>query len=106
MNISELPEPDFVKEWVLDTGTSNSVISREDVADPERIRPAAKSKKALTANGVITMDKVLDTWLPALSDYIPAFVLKSTPNALSIGRLSTEFGYTFWWDGFMHVPRL
>ena len=68
----EVPRPmdgvvDRVTEWILDTGASYNLIDVRDVVLPtERLRKALHPKCVTSANGLITLDTVVDTLIPAL----------------------------------------
>ena len=60
----------------------------------------------MSANGLITFDKVIETRVPLLGQSLQAYVLPNTANALALGRLCAEYGYSFWWCSFRKEPRL
>ena len=106
MNLEEVLMADYVVEWILDTGTSNAVINAPEIRDATRIEKASKPKRAMSANGIITFDQILETRVPLLGRSFQAYVLPNTANALALGRLCTEFGYSFWWGAFRKEPKL
>ena len=82
---------DRVAEWILDTGASYNLIDVRDVVQPtERLRKAQPPKCVTGANGLITLDTVVDTLIPALQESCMAYARPGTANALSMGELCLE----------------
>ena len=104
MNLEEVLMSDHAVEWILGTWTSNAVINAPEIRDVTRIEKTSKPKKAMSANGVITFDQNLETRVPLLGRAFQAYVLPNTANALALGRLCAEFGFSFWWGSFKKEP--
>ena len=51
----------------------------------------------LTAKGEEHVDKKVEMYLDSLGVSVPALALDDCPNAVSLGRLVVELGYTFKW---------
>ena len=60
-----------------------------------------RPRRVSTAGGIITVDQVEETRIPMLYEHLNAYVLPSTPNALSLGKLCADQGFTFDWDGLL-----
>ena len=93
---AEMPIVDHVVEWLLDSGTSNTVMGERYVHDLEtRVEMVDNPKVCSTANGKIVLDKRVRTFIPSIQEEVFGFVLKDTASAASLGRLCTEHGCSF-----------
>ena len=69
---------------------SKALISRENIFK------SPKSVRISTANGIVDVTERAYCSIPSLGITVEAILLKSTPPALSLGRL-IESGYLFHW---------
>ena len=51
-----------------------------------------------TPGGVVDADKIFSFYVPELGEPIDAYVMKSSPTVMSIGRRCMTMGYTFVWN--------
>ena len=77
---------DDVPSFLVDSGASHALIDLKMVVNPEvRVRPAHVQRNVNTANGVIRLDKVVDTMIPSIQEVITAYGRDGTANVLSMG---------------------
>ena len=69
----------------------------EDILRNERhkIRKSDTPLIFVTANGEVPRDKVIATDIPQLGITRDMYVMKDSPNVISIGRLIIDDGYDF-----------
>ena len=87
-----------IKEWILDTGTENHLISADRCCEEEDdIVEAERPLRLATANGEIVADKRVSKRVGALGTTIDLLVLDHTVEAISVGRLVLEGEFSFHW---------
>ncbi len=87
-----------VKEWIVDTGTENHLISADKCCMiDDDIVEVDRPLRLATANGEITADKRVTKEVSALDTTINPLILDKTVDAISVGRLVIEDGFSFHW---------
>ena len=87
-----------VKEWIVDTGTENHLISLKHCeSDYGESYPADRPLRLATANGVVVADRRIKKSVKGLNTVIDPLVLPETVDALSVGRLVVDHQYSFHW---------
>ena len=85
--------------WILDTGSSNHLVSPSSL--PKKLRGAieqnAHAVRLATANGIIEATDVIDVDIQSLGAKACVLVLPNTPAVLPIGRLIEDHGCTSKW---------
>ncbi len=81
--------------WLMDTGCRQDIISAEGACNLSQ--HPAKKICFHAANGEVATGRVVRAQREALRGDVEAYVLPSTPRALSIGRRCVEEGYSFAW---------
>ena len=91
---------DVVCSLIIDSGAGQHIISMKDLAgiDNTTIRPC-RPISFETANGRSTSRKTALFKIRDLDDEFEGYILDNSPTLLSLGRLVTENGYRFAWDG-------
>ena len=90
---------DHMPPWIVDTGTAYHLQSTGTV-DEGYLRVSPQPRSVRSANGVFVMDKETDTTIPSLGPHCPPQQMRvwdKTPNALSVGRLVCNHGFSFVW---------
>ena len=77
-------------------GSPLDLIHRPDVSDCEGSIEQGKKVRLATANGETVSSEVLPLRLERLGEDILPYVLKSTPNVLSLGRRIIIDGFSFY----------
>ena len=87
-----------IKEWIIDTGTENHLIGADKCCEEEDdIRDVERPLRLATANGEIVADKRVAKKVGALDTTIDPLILDRTIDAISVGRLVLENGFSFHW---------
>eukprot|EP00974_Lingulodinium_polyedra_P008368 797644-Lingulodinium_polyedra.AAC.1 len=72
--------------WLMDTGCGHDLITSSDAQKmKDFIRKATTSVNFNTANGTARGTEVVDLFVKEFGVNVEPYVLKSTPNVLSIG---------------------
>ena len=101
----EIPRLDST--WILDSGASYDLVGQKEVAAFSRqIRRSSEPITLLTANGPVPATRSIKLDVPGLEDYPEHYVLRDTPNALSLGKRCKKFGYGFNWEPWSDNPTL
>ena len=80
-------------------------LANESTLDPDAPIGSPDEQVILdTANGEIEADTVAHIQIPKIDEDIEPFVLKSTPDVLTIGKRCLKFGYGFHWNPFDPQP--
>ena len=88
-----------VRRWLVDTGCPFDLIAERDLETHEEsyIKRASKFIRLATPNGIVDADKIISFKVPQLGEPIDAYLMKSTPTVMSIGRRCMQHGYSFVW---------
>ena len=89
-----------VRRWLVDTGCPFDFIAYNDLESTEAnfVKKASKLVRMATPNGVVDADKIVSFSVPELGEPIDAYIMKSSPTVMSIGRRCVTMGYTFVWN--------
>ena len=93
--------------WLVDSGTGNHLIWAKEIEC--RRKDIVKSDEALnlrTASCITVADERIPVKMKRLNTEITPLVLEYTPNALSLGRLVVEEGFSFTWEAYQPSPLL
>ena len=93
--------------WLVDSGTGNHLIWAKEIEG--RRKDIIKTDEALnlwTANGITVADERIPVKMKRLKTEITPLILEYTPNALSLGRLVVEEGFSFTWEAYFPAPLL
>ena len=84
-------ECDVVKEWLIDTGCGNDLLSKRDVASvKEYVRKAKRPVVFHTANGSTTTNSVAWIHISELDENITPYVMSNAPLVLTVGYRCME----------------
>ena len=85
--------------WLVDSGTGNHLTWAKEIEG--RRKDIIKTDEALnlwTANGITVADERIPVKMKRLKTEITPLILEYTPNALSLGRLVVDEGFSFTWE--------
>ena len=92
---------DLADQWIVDSGTCAHIMGIGYVADPdERLLTSKEPMVVSTANGTLEMPNYVNSLIPGLGASIMVNIAKSSPAALSLGKLCKDLGYEFHWKPF------
>ena len=87
-----------VREWIIDTGTENHMVSRSRcVDDSDQPFKVDRPLRLATASGEITADQRIHKNVNAIGTILDRLVLDKTVDAISVGRLVLEKNFSFHW---------
>ena len=87
-----------VREWIIDTGTENHLVSRSRcVDDSNQLFKVDRPLRIATANGEITADQRIHNNMNTIGTILGPLVLDKTVDAISVGRLVLERNFSFHW---------
>ena len=90
---------------MLDTGASYHVMDSKVVRRPkERIKQSIDGKRVSTANGLVTLDREVETNVLSLQEVLNAYVQDNTPTLLSVGKLCRVVGCEMSWKPYAENP--
>ena len=98
-----LPSPSKIKpeerEFVVDSGESMHMISRNDLnsAELETVTKSCSPTTVITANGEVQTHEEATVYVKELDTFWTMKVLEDTPAVLSLGKLCDEHGYSYEW---------
>jgi hypothetical protein len=77
-----------IRRWLVDTGCPFDLIALDDLDSNELdfIKKASKLIRMSTPNGLVDADKIISFKVPQLGEPISAYIMKSSPTVMSIGR--------------------
>ena len=83
---------------MVDSGAGKHLTSKRRCSEQELEQATPTDVVLVTAKGEERVDKQVSMHLDALNINVQALALDDCPNAVSLGRLVIEHGYTFSWD--------
>ena len=87
-----------VREWIVDTGTENHLVTTSKVdSNDANIFEAERPLRLATANGTITASRRVRKSVPELGIDIDPLMLDKTVDAISVGRLVMDQSFSFYW---------
>ena len=87
-----------VREWIIDTGTENHLVSRSRcVDDSDELFEVDRPLRLATANGEITADQRIHKNVNTIGTTLDPLLLEKTVDAISVGRLVLEKSFSFRW---------
>ena len=88
------------KKWLIDSGCGWDLVQESHVAHLEDLIRTPKFKpKMWTAYGVTRAEHEVPLYISELDEQCVPFILKNTPDVLTMGRRCMEDGYSFVWKG-------
>ncbi|MFM7984496.1 MAG: hypothetical protein ACKPKO_34740, partial [Candidatus Fonsibacter sp.] len=85
-----------VKDWIVDTGCGNDLLSKRDVASvKDYVRKAKRPVVFRTVNGSTTTNSVAWIHIQELDENITPYVMSNAPPVLTVGYRCMEKGYAF-----------
>ena len=99
------PEPPLTaayaaqRSFVIDSGASHHLIGFNKLTPKEKgsIRSIAEPQRLQSANGIVTVDKEVHIFVPALNISVWAQLMDDCPAILSLGQLCSKQGWTYEW---------
>ena len=87
------------REFVVDSGASMHMISKEDLNDAEidTLTKSCSPTIVITANGEVQTHEEAIVYVKELDIFLTMKVLDNTPAVLSLGKLCDENGYSYEW---------
>ena len=82
---------------MIDSGAGKHLTCKTRCTERELQDAAPTDVILLTAKGEERVNKEVEMYLDGLNLTVPALALDNCPNAVSLGRLVLEHGYTFLW---------
>ena len=82
---------------MVDSGAGKHLTSKKRCTAKELENATHTNVILLTAKGEEHVDKEVEMYLDSLGVSVPALALDDCPNAVSLGRLVVEHGFTFKW---------
>ena len=91
-----------IRRWLVDTGCPFDLIALDELDSNEMdfVKRASKLIRMSTPNGLVDADKIISFKVAQLGEPISAYVMKSSPTVMSIGRRCMVHGYDFVWIAF------
>ena len=80
---------------MIDSGAGKHLTCKKLCSADELDNATRTNVVLLTAKGEERVDKEVEMCLDSLGVSVPALALDDCPNAVSLGRLIVELGYTF-----------
>ena len=91
--------------WLVDSGSGWDLVNESSVNHLKHaIRSPHYCPRLWTANGVTTVDSEIPLYLPELDEKFVPFVMKDTPDVLTMGRRCMREGYSFHWAAYSNQP--
>ena len=94
-----------VSRWILDSGAVLHVVCEDSLGEVKPFK-TKKTIKVSTANGEVEIKDQVTVRVDGLTEPVSGYVLKSSPDTLSIGVLCMQHGYGFHWEPFSKAPCL
>ena len=87
------------REFVVDSGTSMHMISKEDLnsAEMDTLTKSCRPSIVITANGEVQTHEEVTVYVEELGKFLTLKVLENTPAVLSLGKICGENGYSYEW---------
>ena len=87
------------RSFVIDSGASQHLIGFDKLTPKEKgsIRSIAEPQRLQSANGIVTVDKEVHIFVPALNTSVWAHLMDDCPAILSMGNLCSKQGWTYEW---------
>ena len=87
------------REFVVDSGASMHMISKQDLSDAEMdtLTKSCSPTIVITANGEVQTHEEAIVYVKELDILLTMKVLDNTPAVLSLGKLCDENGYSYEW---------
>ena len=87
------------RSFVIDSGASQHLIGFDKLTPKEKgsIRSIAEPQRLQSANGIVTVDKEVHIFVPALNMSVWAQLMDDCPAILSMGNLCSQQGWTYEW---------
>ena len=88
------------RSFVIDSGASHHLIGFNKLTPKEKgsIRSIAEPQRLQSANGIVTVDKEVHIFVPALNMSVWAQLIDDCPAILSLGVLCSKQGWTYEWQ--------
>ena len=85
---------------MLDSGASHHLVCGARIRSLKHsIRKSANPFPIRTANGVVPVTDEIELYVPSLDTVLCFYVLKNTPDLLSLGKLCRDHGVSVKWKG-------
>ena len=87
------------REFVVDSGASMHMISKNDLSDAEMdtLTKSCSPAIVITANGEVQTHEEATVYAKELEKFLTMKVFENTPTVLSLGKLCDENGYSYEW---------
>ena len=87
------------REFVVDSGASMHMISREDLnsAEMDTLTKSCSPMVVITANGEVQTNEEATVCVKELDVFLTMKVLEDTPAVFWLGKLCDEHGYSYEW---------
>jgi hypothetical protein len=97
--VAAAAEMSEMRRWMADTGCCFDLISKEDLSREELSRSVKTQVpcRLKTANGNASANKTISFNHRSLEGEITAYIMRSTPTVLSVGKRCMHEGYSFIW---------
>ncbi|MCP3879064.1 MAG: hypothetical protein GY701_11840, partial [Sulfitobacter sp.] len=96
------------RRWLMDTGCPYDLVCESSLQEQDHENFDFDSPQILlqTANGPMPCAKTVPQQIGPLGEQADPYVLKSTPDVLTIGYRCEALGYGFHWDPYSSTPYL
>ena len=93
------------RRWLVDSGSAWDLVDASHVKHLKGlIRTPQYCPRLWTANGITSVDREVPLYLPELNEECVPFVMKDTPDVLTMGRRCMNEGYSFVWKANSDKP--
>jgi len=104
----KLSDDEYMRMWIMDTGASADCMGKQGLIDSQlgRKEEAVETMCMNTANGMIEAKEVININMTPLQEKIKPYVLRGSPDLLTVGRRCRALGFDFHWPPFSTEPVL
>ena len=101
-----VPATPGVRYWLQDTGCPVDLAGKKSLPPKlvEHIHKSEDPQNFDTANGALPADEQVAMQIEGVPDNVHPYVLKDSPDVMTIGRRCVRVGYGFHWPAFSTRP--